>query len=162
MTSGRWYENYFANPNGGIDYITWGCHDIGSPSPLLDICVGNPLVTSGVPSLKSMNAELWCFLYVIACTKFGRDHCIRTTRMPAFWGYPPAASLLLILLSHIGSQVKRRQSQSYRFKEFAKTSTAEDTEQTRFCPHTDGQKDGQTDKVKAIYPPLSTSLKQGV
>ena len=32
----------------------------------------------------------------------------------------PAASWLPILLSHIGSQVRRRQSQSYKFKEFAK------------------------------------------
>ena len=30
------------------------------------------------------------------------------------------ASWLPILLSHIGYQVKRRQSQSYKFKEFAK------------------------------------------
>ena len=35
----------------------------------------------------------------------------------------PAASWLPILLSHIGSRVKRRQSQSYKFKEFAKIST---------------------------------------
>ena len=32
----------------------------------------------------------------------------------------PATSWLPILLSHIGSQVKRRQSQSYKFKEFTK------------------------------------------
>ena len=41
-------------------------------------------------------------------------------RTPAFWGYLPAASWLPIQLSHIGSQVKRRQSQNYKFKEFAK------------------------------------------
>ena len=34
---------------------------------------------------------------------------------------PPAAPWLPILLIHIGSQVKTRQSQSYEFKEFAKT-----------------------------------------
>ena len=34
----------------------------------------------------------------------------------------PAASWLPILLSHIGSQVKRKQSQSYKFKEFVKIS----------------------------------------
>ena len=34
----------------------------------------------------------------------------------------PTASWLPILLSHIGSQVKRRQSKSYKFKEFAKIS----------------------------------------
>ena len=33
---------------------------------------------------------------------------------------PPTASWLPIPLSHIGSQVKRRQSQYYKFKEFAK------------------------------------------
>ena len=38
---------------------------------------------------------------------------------------PPAASWLPILLSHIGSQVKRRQSQSYKFKEFAKITNFE-------------------------------------
>ena len=89
----------------------------------------------------------------------------------------PAASWLPILLSHIGSQVKRRHSQSYKFKEFAKIlnfrmlkqtlhvthplklldkmckyerdpmSIVEDTERTRFCP--------QTDKVKPVYPPFN-------
>ena len=78
----------------------------------------------------------------------------------------PATSWLPILLRHIGSQVKRRKSQSYKFKEFAKiaifpflkqtlhathirkfldkmwkyemdpTSIVEDTERTRFCPQT--------------------------
>ena len=79
----------------------------------------------------------------------------------------PAASWLSILLSHIGSLVKRKQSQSYKFKELAKiffflilkqilhaahhlkllykmckyemdpTSIVEDTVQTWFCPQTD-------------------------
>ena len=101
------------------------------------------------------------------------------TRTPAFWEYPPIASSLPILLSHIGSQVKRRQSQSYKFKELAKISNfsslkqtlhathllklldkmckyamdspsiVEDTERIRFCP--------QTDRVKPVYP-LSTLL----
>ena len=31
-------------------------------------------------------------------------------------------------------------------------SIVEDTEQTRFCPHTDGRTDGQTVKVKPVYP----------
>ena len=48
----------------------------------------------------------------------------RTTRTLAFED-TPAASYLLIPLSHIGSQVKRRQSQSYKFKEFAKISNFE-------------------------------------
>ena len=85
----------------------------------------------------------------------------------------PAASWLPTLLGHIGSQVKRRQSQSYKFIEFAKisiffilkqslhatyllklldkmckyemdpTSIVEDTERTRFCPQIDRWTDGQ-------------------
>ena len=85
----------------------------------------------------------------------------------------PAASWLPMPLSHIGSRVKRRQRQSYKFKELAKISNfwilkqtlhathllklldkmckyemdpmsiVEDTERTRFCPQTDRQTDGQ-------------------
>ena len=91
----------------------------------------------------------------------------RTTRTPALWGYPPTASWLPIPLSHIGSQVKRRQRQSYKFKKFAKislhathflklldkmckyqmdpVSIVEDTERTWFCPQTDRRTDGQGD-----------------
>ena len=102
----------------------------------------------------------------------------RTTRMPVFWGYP----------SHIGSQVKARQSQSYKFKEFASTSIflilkkkwhethllklldkmckyemdpvsiEEGTEWTGFCPQAEGQTDRWTDKVKPVFLP-STSLR---
>ena len=49
-----------------------------------------------------------------------------------------AAPWLPILFSHRRSQVKRRQSQSYKFKEFAKISSiVEDTERTRLYPQTD-------------------------
>ena len=81
--------------------------------------------------------------------------------------HPHPASWLHIIVSHIGSQVKRRQSQSYKFKEFAKISNfwiwkqtvhathllkllvkmckyemdpmciVEDKERTQFCPQTD-------------------------
>ena len=79
--------------------------------------------------------------------------------------------------------MKRRQSQSYKFKGFAKqfiilkqtlhathllnlldkmckyemdpTSIVEDTELTRFCPQTDRRTYGQTDKVKPLYPPFN-------
>ena len=101
---------------------------------------------------------------------------------------PPAASWLPLLLSHIGSQVKRRQSQSYKFKEFAKisnfwilkltlhathllklldkmykyemdlTSIVEDTERTPFCPQTDRQ----TDKVKPVYLPFNFDEAGGI
>ena len=92
-------------------------------------------------------------------------------------------------LSYIGSQVKRRQSQSYKFKEFDKISIfcilkqplhathlvklldkmckyemdpmsiVENTERTRFCPQTDRRTDGQ---CETNILPLSTSLKRGV
>ena len=47
----------------------------------------------------------------------------------------PATSWLPILLSHIGSQVKRRQSQSYKFKEFAKTTNFLILKQTLHATH---------------------------
>ena len=123
----------------------------------------------------------------------------RTTRMPAFWGYPhrpmitptihqfivdPKSkqdkvkgtnlkNLLKLQIFLFQNQVKTRQSQRYKFKEFAKTSNfliseqtlhtthflklldkmckyamdpasiVEDTERTRFYPQTDRQTDGQ-------------------
>ena len=99
----------------------------------------------------------------------------RTTRTPAFWGYPPPPNDYPYHWVYIGSQVKRRQSQSYKFKKFAKISNfwilkralhathllklldkmctyemdpmsiVEDTERTRFCPQTDRRTDGQGD-----------------
>ena len=45
-------------------------------------------------------------------------------------------------------------------------SIAEDTEQTRFCPQTDGRTDGrtdgQTDKVKPVYPPFNFVEAEGI
>ena len=94
---------------------------------------------------------------------------------------PPAASWLPIPLSPIGSQVKRRQSQSCKFKEFAKISNfcilkqtlhathllklfdkmckyemypthiVEDTERTRFCPQTD-RRTRWNSKVVSVTP----------
>ena len=47
----------------------------------------------------------------------------RATRTPAFWGYTlPPHDYPHYWPVHIGSQVKTRQSQSYKFKEFAKPS----------------------------------------
>ena len=95
----------------------------------------------------------------------------------------PATSWLPILLSHIGSQVKKKDNvkvtnlkNSPKFQilkqtlhathvlklldkmckyEMDPTSIVEDTERTRFCPQTDGRMDGQTDKVKpAGIPPF--------
>ena len=101
----------------------------------------------------------------------------RTTRTPAFWGYPPPP----------GSQVKRRQSQSYKFKDFAKisnflilqqtlhathllkllnkmckyqmdlTSIVEDTEQTWFCPETD-----RRTRWKQYTPPFNFVKDEGI
>ena len=47
----------------------------------------------------------------------------------------PAASWIPILLSHIGSQVKRRQSQSYKFKEFAKIANVTILKQSLLGTH---------------------------
>ena len=97
-------------------------------------------------------AEWMPQLFCIMCLKIILFRT-RTTRTPAFWGYPRRLTIT-ILLSHIGSQVKRRQSQSYKFKESAKISLfkfwnklytrhafwmsiVEDTERTWFFPQTD-------------------------
>ena len=87
---------------------------------------------------------------------------------------PPVTLWLPILLIHIESQVKPRQSQSYKFEKLAKNfeilqksshathllkllnklckyemdpaSIVDVTERTRFCPQTDGQMDRRTDR----------------
>ena len=53
----------------------------------------------------------------------------RTTRRPALWD-TPAAPWLPILVIHIRSQVKRRQSQSYKSKKIAKISNLEIFQET--------------------------------
>ena len=99
----------------------------------------------------------------------------RTARMPAFWEYPPLPhDYLPILVIHIRSKVKTRQSEGYKIKEFAKISNlwiiiivvylthllklldkirkykmdpagiVEDTEQTQFCLQTDRRTDRWT------------------
>ena len=100
---------------------------------------------------------------------------------------PPAAPWLTILVIHIRSQVKTRQSQRYKFLKIAKNTNFEilhetlhathllklldkmykyemdptkpvgATERTRGAGRTDGQTDGRTDGVKPVYPP-ATSL----
>ena len=94
------------------------------------------------------------------------QYTTRTSRTPAFWWYssedtPPPTSWLTILLSHIGSQVKRRQSQSYKFKEFVKI--------THFWRHradtilsTDGWTDGQTNgQGENSIPPFQLRWSRG-
>ena len=100
------------------------------------------------------------------CSEDNPPHLHTTYSAP--WHLTPDAPWWLILLIHIGSQVKTRQSQGYRFIEFAKrhylyfktilqathllkwmdqmckyemdpASLDDDTERTRFCPQTDGQ-----------------------
>ena len=67
-------------------------------------------------------------------------------------GDTPAASWLPIPLSHIGSQVKRRQSQSYKFKEFAKISSDEYC--WRYRADTILSTDGQGE-TSIPYPPFN-------
>ena len=99
---------------------------------------------------------------------------------------PPATPWLPILVIHIRSQVKTRQSQSYKFKKFAKNSNFEILQQTLQATHLlklldkmckyemdptrtvgatertqdagrmDGWTDVRTHRVKPIYPPTTT------
>ena len=58
----------------------------------------------------------------------------RTTRTPACWD-TPAAPWLPLLVIHIRSQVKRRQSQNYKFKKIAKNSNFEILQETLHKSH---------------------------
>ena len=117
----------------------------------------------------------------------------RKTRMPAFWGYPLSPhDYPYYWPVHIGSQVKTRHSQSYKFKEFAKTSNLltfiktlhwthllklldkmckyeldpasilEDTERTRFCPQMDRRREGRTDGQGETSIPPFNFVERGV
>ena len=87
---------------------------------------------------------------------------------------PPAAPWLPILVIHIRSQVKRRQSQSYKLKKIAKNSNVEILQEIIHVTHlldkmynsemdpsrtvgaTERTRDaGGTDGVKPIYPPTT-------
>ena len=97
----------------------------------------------------------------------------RTTRPPSFWGYPPPPHDYPYYWVILDPKLKE-DSQSYKFKDFAKISNlwilkqtlhathllklldkiwkyemdpmsiVEDTERTRFCPQTDKRMDGRT------------------
>ena len=98
--------------------------------------------------------------------------------MPAFWD-TPAAPWLPILLIYIRSQVKTRQSQSYKLKKIAKNANFEILQETlhttqllklldKMCKYEmyatrtvgtterdgrmEGWTDGRTEGVKPIYP----------
>ena len=64
----------------------------------------------------------------------------RTTKTPAFWYTPPTTTTttntwLPILVIHIRSQVKTRQSQRYKFKKIAKNSNFEILQETLYATH---------------------------
>ena len=112
-------------------------------------------------------------MLLIICTKYGKNPSWTVDGSGSGGNWPK-------------QQVKRRQSQSYKFKKFAKISNlwilkralhathilklldkmckyemdpmsiVEDTERTRFCPQTDRRTRWYQ------YTPLSTSLKRGV
>ena len=122
--------------------------------------------------------EIWWHIPITeTASKLEQLECLRSEDTPA-------ASWLPIPLSHTGSQVKTRLSQSYKFNEFAKILNFEFWNR-HYKWHTfsdclircanmkwirwvllkiqSGHRrtEEQTDKVKPVYP-LSTSLKQGV
>ena len=44
-------------------FMAWWSHGMGMLSVLLALCVGNPPVTSGIPSQRASDAELLCFAW---------------------------------------------------------------------------------------------------
>ena len=91
----------------------------------------------------------------------------RTTRTPTFWD-TPATTWLLVLVIHIRSQVKTRQSQSYKLKKMPETQILQETLHATHLlklldkmsnGRTEGQTDGQTDGWSGTnIPPQTTSL----
>ena len=108
----------------------------------------------------------------------------RTTKTPAFWGYPPPPHdyphywvisdpkskedevkvtnlknlpkyLILKFLNRLYTPYLLKLLDKMCKYEIDPTSIVEDTEWTRFCPQTDSRTDGQTDKVKPVYPPFN-------
>ena len=88
----------------------------------------------------------------------------RTTRMPAFWGYPPPSHdypYHWVILDPTSKEdkenfwiLKRALHATHLLKlldkmckyEMDPMSIVEDTERTRFCPQTDRRTDGRTDR----------------
>ena len=119
----------------------------------------------------------------------------RTTRAPAFWGYPPPPPpppphdypYYWVILDPKSIEDKVKVTNLKNLPNFSimkqtlqaahlpkllekmciyemhTMSIVEFTEQTRFCPQTDGRIDGQMDRRTRWnqYTPLSTSLKRG-
>ena len=108
------------------------------------------------------------------------QHKTRTTRTPAFWGYPPPPNdypYHWVILEHKSKEDKVKVTNLKNSPKFQKRalhathllklldkmckyemdpmSIVEDTERTRFCPQTDRRTRWYQ------YTPLSTSLKRG-
>ena len=52
---------------------SWWRHQMETFSALLSLCVGNPLASSGFPSQRDSNADLWC-VFVISLKKLLNKH----------------------------------------------------------------------------------------
>ena len=87
----------------------------------------------GFPLLWLINCYHWCNLILCRMIAYGwefiesgfpRSKSTRTTRTPVLWD-TPAAPWLPILVIHIRSWVKTRQSQSYKLKKTAKNANFE-------------------------------------
>ena len=96
------------------------CNVMKNKTPTMKLASNRSHESRKYSSMELSKVDIWINI-VYNLTKGSREwhKLTRTTRTPAFWGYPPAASGSPILLSHIGSQVKRRQRQIYKFKKFA-------------------------------------------
>ena len=73
--------------------------------------------------VSAIHIEKQHFRFSVAVSMISKIEITRTTRTPAFWGYPPPPhGYRYYWPVHIGSQVKTKQSQSQKFKEFVKTN----------------------------------------
>ena len=100
-------------------------HPLGKSALSGVIC--RPIQWLGWVCVWTTNRQKWHMVVTESCSN-GLVHLGSTkkyqTRTPAFWD-TPTTPWLPILMSHIRSQVKRRQSQNWKLKKIAKNSNFE-------------------------------------
>ena len=72
-----------------LESLTWWCHEMEMLSNLLSLCVGNMLVTGGIPSQRSNNMDLWCFFDVIL------KNCLRNAWVAVIWDAMTNVTLIM-------------------------------------------------------------------
>ena len=114
---------------------------------------------------QRIRPQIFIDIFASACHTATYLYWTRTTRTPSFWGLPyhwvildPKSKEDKVKVTNLKNSPKfhllKLLDKMCKY-EMDPMSIVEDTERTRFCPQTDRQTDGQTDKVKPVYPPFN-------